>query len=131
MKYMNSYDSQIWRLIFYFISIMSFIFLYIYFYKKFIELGYIDKDHNILDISVFNDKINIYSYEDNKFSGLKRVVEENVVIDFDEKEIKRIPLKMKYIGRQGYPFEDMQDYIAYKERILNNLENNYEIYEFL
>ena len=38
---------------------------------------------------------------------------------------------MKYIGRQGYPFENMEDYIAYKERILNNLENNYEIYEFL
>jgi len=100
-------------------------------YKKFIELGYIDKDYNVLNMSAFNDKINIYSYEDNKFSGLKRIVEENVVIDFDEKEVKRIPLKMKYIGRQGYPFEDMEDYIAYKERILNNLENNYEIYEFL
>ena len=100
-------------------------------YKKFIELGYIDKDHNVINMSSFNDKINIYVYEDNKFSGLKRAVEENVVIDFDEKEIKRIPLKMKYINRQGYPFEDMEDYIAYKERILNNLENNYEIYEFL
>ena len=100
-------------------------------YNKFIELGYIDKNHYVTNMSLFNDKINVYTYEDNKFSGLKRVVEENVVIDFDEKEVKRIPLKMKYIGRQGYPFENMEDYIAYKERILNNLENNYEIYEFL
>jgi len=99
-------------------------------YKKFIQLGYIDNDHYVLDMSLFNDKINIYIYEDNKFSGLKRAVEENVVIDFDEKEIKRIPLKMKYIGNQGYPFEDMEDYISYKERILNSVQS-YEIYEFL
>jgi len=100
-------------------------------YKKFVELGYIDNNHNVLDMSLFDDKINIYIYEDNKFSGLRRAVDENVIIDFDEKEIKRIPLKMKYIGNQGYPFEDMEDYISYKERILNNLQNNYEIYEFL
>jgi len=99
-------------------------------YNKFIELGYIDKNHYVTDMSLFNDKINIYIYEDNKFSGLKRAVEENVVIDFDEKEIKRIPLKMKYIGNQGYPFEDMEDYISYKERILNSVQS-YEIYEFL
>ena len=100
-------------------------------YNKFIELGYIDKNHYVIDMTPFNDKINVYIYEDNKFSGLKRAVEENVVIYFDEKEVKRIPLKMKYIGRQGYPFENMEDYISYKERILNKLENNYEIYEFL
>jgi len=99
-------------------------------YKKFIQLGYIDNNHYVLDMSLFNDKINIYIYEDNKFSGLKRAVEENVIIDFDEKEIKRIPLKMKYIGNQGYPFEDMEDYISYKERILNSIQS-YEIYEFL
>ena len=81
-------------------------------------------------MSLFNEKINIYIYEDNKFSGLKRAVEENVIIDFDEKEIKRIPLKMKYIENQGYPFEDMEDYISYKERILNSVQS-YEIYEFL
>jgi len=99
-------------------------------YKKFIELGYIDNNHYITDMSLFNEKINIYIYEDNKFSGLKRAVEENVIIDFDEKEIKRIPLKMKYIENQGYPFEDMEDYISYKERILNSVQS-YEIYEFL
>jgi len=100
-------------------------------YKKFIELGYIDKDYNVLNMSLFNDKINIYLYEDNKFSGLRRAVDDNVIIDFDEKEIKRLPLKMKYIGKYGFPFEDMEDYIAYKEMILNKVENSYEIYEFL
>jgi len=100
-------------------------------YKKFVELGYIDKNHYVTDMSLFNDKINIYVYEDDKFSGLKRAVDENVVVDFDEKEIKRIPLKMKYIGRQGYPFENMEDYISYKQRILNNSLNQYAIYEFL
>jgi len=100
-------------------------------YKKFVELGYIDNNHYVVDMNLFNDKINIYVYEDNRFSGLRRVVDENVIIDFDEKEIKRLPLKMKYINNIGYPFEDMEDYLAYKEMVLNKAENNYEIYEFL
>ena len=102
-------------------------------YQKFIELGYINSKHEVIDNSVFNEKINVYVFDIEKFSNFRRKPEENVVIEFDQKIIKRIPLKMKYNSEgTGFPFKDMKDYISYRERMMENVldENTAEIIQF-